>query len=283
MEVKLTIQERLKDLRLEKGYTLEELSERTGLSRSALGSYEQDEGKDISHYAIIKLAKEYSVSADYLLGLTESRKMINAKLSQLHLNDKMITLLREQRINTRLLCELATHDDFPKLLSDIEIYIDGIASMRIRQMNQSIDMTRNELLNEHPDDLDSYQIRTLSAAMINEDELFLNRINCDMKHIVKDLKEIHKADPDTAVNDNVTQTVIKTLKEAVSTSGDNYDLFAQVFLELMKIDKETISDEEYSSFLSTISKSKLLERSRNMRGRKRPSSATYHKRKRNRR
>ena len=36
-----TIQERLKDLRLNKGLKLEELAEQTGISKSALGSYEK--------------------------------------------------------------------------------------------------------------------------------------------------------------------------------------------------------------------------------------------------
>ena len=35
-----TIQERLKDLRVERGLTLEQLAEETHLSKSALGSYE---------------------------------------------------------------------------------------------------------------------------------------------------------------------------------------------------------------------------------------------------
>ena len=38
----LTIQERLKDLRVERGLTLEQLAEQIGLSRSALGSYEDE-------------------------------------------------------------------------------------------------------------------------------------------------------------------------------------------------------------------------------------------------
>ena len=41
----LTIQERLKDLRVERGLTLEQLAEQTHLSKSALGSYEADEYK----------------------------------------------------------------------------------------------------------------------------------------------------------------------------------------------------------------------------------------------
>lgn len=86
----LTIQERLKDLRVERGLTLEQLAEQTQLSKSALGSYEADDFKDISHYALIKLAKFYGVTADYLLGLTETKNHPNADLADLRLSDKMI-------------------------------------------------------------------------------------------------------------------------------------------------------------------------------------------------
>ena len=59
--MELSIQERLKDLRVERGLTLEQLAEQTHLSKSALGSYEGDNFKDISHYALIELAKFYEV------------------------------------------------------------------------------------------------------------------------------------------------------------------------------------------------------------------------------
>ena len=55
--MELSIQERLKDLRVECGLTLEQLAEKTHLSKSALGSYEGDDLKDISHHALIQLAK----------------------------------------------------------------------------------------------------------------------------------------------------------------------------------------------------------------------------------
>ncbi len=74
MQVKLTIQERLKDLRVERGLTLEQLAEQTGLSKSALGKYEADDFKDISPFSIVTLAKFYGVSTDYLLGMTETKK-----------------------------------------------------------------------------------------------------------------------------------------------------------------------------------------------------------------
>lgn len=83
----LTIQERIKDLRMECGLTLKELAEQTGLSSSALGSYEADDTKDITHYALIKLARFYGVTADYLLGLTETKRHPNADLADLRLSD----------------------------------------------------------------------------------------------------------------------------------------------------------------------------------------------------
>ena len=61
--MELSIQERLKDLRVERGLTLEQLAEQTHLSKSALGSYEGDNFKDISHYALIELAKFYEVTS----------------------------------------------------------------------------------------------------------------------------------------------------------------------------------------------------------------------------
>ena len=41
-------------------------------SKSALGSYEADDFKDISHHALIQLAKVYEVTVDYLLGRSKT-------------------------------------------------------------------------------------------------------------------------------------------------------------------------------------------------------------------
>lgn len=76
----LTMQERLKDLRVERGLGLEELAEQTGLSRSALGNYEKDETTEISLYALKKLANFYGVTTDYLLARSELKKHPTAEL-----------------------------------------------------------------------------------------------------------------------------------------------------------------------------------------------------------
>ena len=54
-----SIQERLWELRKDKGLNLEELSELTGISKSALGSYEKEDYKEINHGNLIALADFY--------------------------------------------------------------------------------------------------------------------------------------------------------------------------------------------------------------------------------
>lgn len=71
MNVKLTISERIKDLRVKRKLTLVQLSNETGLSKSTLQRYESDDDKFISSFGIISLSRFYGVSSDYLLGLKE--------------------------------------------------------------------------------------------------------------------------------------------------------------------------------------------------------------------
>ena len=104
-----TIQERLKDLRLNKGLKLEELAEQTGISKSALGSYEKDDYKEINHGNLILLADFYGVSLDYLFCRTENRAEINTPLRELHLSDEIqiaVAIYTQARLRTSLFCFL---------------------------------------------------------------------------------------------------------------------------------------------------------------------------------
>jgi len=70
MNCKLTLGEKLKDLRTAAGLSLVELEEATGISKSALGSYESDDTKkEITIAPLVTLAKYYGVTTDYLLGM----------------------------------------------------------------------------------------------------------------------------------------------------------------------------------------------------------------------
>jgi transcriptional regulator with XRE-family HTH domain len=213
MKCQLSIQEKLKDLRVEKGLSLEELASETGLSKSALGSYEINNHKDISHTAIIALAKFYGVSADYLLGLSENRNELPSDISALKLDDDAIGVLKSGTINNRLLCEIIKHPDFWKFMSDTEIYVDSLAEMQIRNLNSFVALMRSKLLmRDQIPDTDHY-LRTLKACEIDEDDYFNRRIFEDISAIAKDIKQSHRHDIETGDEINPLTDVIDIVKE----------------------------------------------------------------------
>lgn len=166
--MELSIQERLKDLRVERGLTLKQLEEQVNLFKSALGSYEAKDFKDISHYAIIKLAKFYGVTADYLLGLSESKNHPNADLAELRLSDDMIELLKSGLMDNSLLCELVVHPDFPRPMADLEIYVNGIAGKQAQSANVIVDAVSATVMKRHIPGLTDPQLRQLIAAHIDK-------------------------------------------------------------------------------------------------------------------
>ena len=203
MNVTLTIQEKLKDLRVARGLGLEELAAATGISKSSLGKYESDDYKDISPFNLVKLAEFYGVSTDYLLGLTEQKNHPNAEVHELHLSDDMLDMLKNRVFNNRLLCEMAAHKDFPRLMTDIEVYVDRIASMSIQQLDDYMDTIREKVQagqqpeQQDPRKVDLY-IRTLELAHVREDEYFAYTIHNDIDGIIRDIREAHKKDVTTA-------------------------------------------------------------------------------------
>lgn len=65
------LNERLKEVRVEKNISQSQLAKDTGLSQSAISFWESGERLP-SIQAVIILAKYFNVSSDYLLGLIDS-------------------------------------------------------------------------------------------------------------------------------------------------------------------------------------------------------------------
>ena len=270
MQVKLTVQERLKDLRVERGLTLEQLAEATGISKSALGKYESDDYKDISPYSIVELAKFYGVSTDYLMGMTETKNHPNTDLHDLHLSDDMIALLKSGKINNRLLCEMAAHKDFQRLMVDMEIFVDRIADMRIGDTNAVLEATRQQVMEKYnPGENDLY-VRTLELAQISEDEYFSHVVHKDIDSIMRDIRDAHQKDTLTADAETPAAEVQKQLETAMSYEGSEEEKKARVFLASLGIDYDTLTREEFVTQINILKKSKHLKSPYNQRGKASP-------------
>ncbi len=81
--------EKLKSLRIEKKLTQKQVAERIGLAISAVSSYEAGT-RYPSYDVLVKLARIYHVSTDYLLGITDTRN-----IDVTGLDDKEIELVSQ--------------------------------------------------------------------------------------------------------------------------------------------------------------------------------------------
>ena len=122
----------------------------------------------------------------------KNRTPQNTELTELHLIDDMVALLKSGRISNRLLCELALYKDFIKLLADMEIYVDGIASMQMQNFNAYVDTVRHEVLERYCLGESAPYLHILSATHLHEGEYFSQLISDDLSHILPDIRTAHK-------------------------------------------------------------------------------------------
>ena len=269
MQIKLTIQERLKDLRVERGLTLEQLAEQTGLSKSALGKYEADDFKDISPFSIVTLAKFYGVSTDYLLGMTETKNHPDTELGALHLSDGAIEVLRTGTFNHRLLSEMLCHKDFQRMMLDAEIYVDRIADMRINDMNAMLEAVRKMALMKQ-DGQDDLATRTLELAQVREDDYFGHVLADDLKAILRDIREEHSNDTTTADTPSIAEEVQSQLQDAMNFECSDAEKQARIFLTTFGIDYDAITKEQFVNIIDVLKLSKYMKSSTNQRGKAKP-------------
>ena len=266
MQPKLTIQERLKDLRVERGLTLEQLSAETGISKSALGKYEADDFKDISPFSMVALAKFYGVSTDYLLGLTEQKNHPNTELEALQVGDDAIEVLRTGKFNHRLLSELICHKDFQRFMLDTEIYVDRIADMRVNDMNAVLEAVRQMTLMKNGGEENDLHLRTLEVAQIREDEYFGSLIAGDLKDILRDIRSEHRPDTMTADETSLVATVQGQLQDAMNFEGSVEEKKAKALLATLGIDYDAITMEQFVNLIEVLKLSKHLKTPISQRG-----------------
>ena len=266
MQPKLTIQERLKDLRVERSLTLEQLSAETGISKSALGKYEADDFKDISPFSMVALAKFYGVSTDYLLGLTEQKNHPNTELDALHLGDDAIEVLRTGKFNHRLLSELICHKDFQRFMLDAEIYVDRIADMRVNDMNAVLEAVRQMALMKNGGEENDLHLRTLEVAQIREDEYFGSLIAGDLKDILRDIRSEHRPDTMTADETSLAATMQGQLQDAMNFEGSSEEKKAKALLATLGIDYDAITMEQFVNLIEVLKLSKHLKTPISQRG-----------------
>lgn len=90
--------EKLKSLRIEKNLTQKQVADRIGLAISAVSSYESGT-RYPSYDVLVKLARIFHVSTDYLLGITNTRNIDVTGLNdnEIELVSQLVDMLRSKK------------------------------------------------------------------------------------------------------------------------------------------------------------------------------------------
>ncbi len=270
MKNQLSIQEKLWDLRRDHDYKLEEVATAVNVVPATISKYENKENKEYNIVTLNKLAEFYGVSLEWLVGNTELRTSSLTEIDDLMLDDETIELLKSGRFNNRLLCEIIKHPDFIKLMTDTEIYVDGIATMQIKNMNDWLDAIRLQIIQQKNPDTNDLYLKVLENSHIQEEEYFFHTIHSDWDNIIRTIRENHEHAAESAPierpmsNDKKVQRFLQTLK----FKSNPIEEFWRFFCDEMQIPFDHLSVDEHKVMKDVFKRSKLLKALPNRKKRK---------------
>ena len=216
----------------------------------------------MNHKNLIALADFYKVSVDYLLGRTENKNLPNAPLSELRLSDATVELLKSGSINNRLLCELVTHEKFAELLTDVEIYVDGLAASRFHDLKQSLAADRARLLEEHPEAVTDRAFRIFDAGMIEEDVFFCHITHKAWDAILRDIRKAHEKDFESAPVTTPADEIFMEIRRIVQSPVHNtIDTFLEAFCKGFQIKSKNLPPNEKAALIKIFKRSPVIKNS----------------------
>lgn len=127
---------RIIGLREREDMTIEELAAKIGVNATTLGRIEKGQTQKISSDVLVALAREFSVSTDFLLGLTNIPDRKNYAVGELGLSAQAVQSLYTQRVDPDVVNRLLEHPRFAMLTAMIRQYLDDTFAAGVAVQNQ---------------------------------------------------------------------------------------------------------------------------------------------------
>ena len=221
--------QRIQDLIKNRKITQAELAERVGLSSSTLSRYLQGRTANLGDGFIIRIAKYFDVSTDFLLGETDIPGRKNYDIAELGLSAETAKLLYTGKVDASVLNQLVEHPRFPQLLLLLARYRDETMIAGINAMNQILTFIRSLTLDQanlHPEDAVAVKnatqdLKLLATPPVTADT---NTIQNLFMQIVRDIKK--NAESNANEQQAATAEVLKQLRENLTKDGEAVNLSA---------------------------------------------------------
>lgn len=225
-----TIGSRVARLRKMKKWSQSELAKKLGEARSQITRLESGETKNVNSDLIVKLAKIFGVSTDYLLCVTDHMTARYTNVERLGLSEGAAKKLMSGAIDRDVLNRLLEHKDFGTLCDQIRYYYDDTFTEGYMGRNEVLDLgigSLRQYAQEHPDKRANIRddMMFLNTQKASADEINTEKISKSFMKILKDIRtEMREKKPiaPTATNEaiNIIQASISNKPREQLTPDD---------------------------------------------------------------
>lgn len=225
-----TIGSRVARLRKMKKWSQSELAKKLGEARSQITRLESGETKNVNSDLIVKLAKIFGVSTDYLLCVTDHMTARYTNVERLGLSEGAAKKLMSGAIDRDVLNRLLEHKDFGTLCDQIRYYYDDTFTEGYMGRNEVLDLgigSLRQYAQEHPDKRANIRddMMFLNTQKASADEINTEKISKSFMKILKDIRtEMREKKPiaPTATNEaiNIIQASIANKPREQLTPDD---------------------------------------------------------------
>lgn len=203
-----TPQQRLQDLMKEYKITQAELASKIGVAESSISRFLNGTKNKLTIEQIIRIARIFNVSSDFLLCLTNVPDKKNYDISELGLSAEAARNLYTGRVNPEVVSRLLENRRFAQLTSMIALYFDETMASGFAVQNQILQSLSSMLLmtgKEQPD------IRKASQAVcLNKVPVFQADLTNIQNQFMAVLREIKK---EMTSGEEISQNMTKELTE----------------------------------------------------------------------
>ena len=237
--------QRIQDLIKNQKITQAELAEKVGLSESTLSRFLQGKTKNLGDGYIMKIAKLFNVSTDFLLGETDIPDRKNYDIEELGLSAETAKLLYTGKVDAVMLNQLIENPRFPQLLLLLARYRDETMIAGINAMNQVLTYSRSLFITQaklHPEDAEAagkaaQDMQLLRTPPVTADT---NTIQNLFMKIVHDIKQ--SAASASEEQNKVTAEILDRLRANLSKNGEAVDLSKTTAEDLTEAVAKTIEE-----------------------------------------
>ena len=126
----------------------------------------------------------------------------------------------------------------------------------IQNLNTLVDTVRHEIIERYRPGEDDPHLKVLQAAHISDDEYFSHMVLDDLNLIIRDIRETHKKDSESAPQTTVANELKENLEAVENFKGSRLEKLAVLYCKQLGINYKNLSDEEFRWLIRILQKSK---------------------------